>query len=60
MASIMKCLMNLLYFLFSNLNCATVEVCEWMSNFIKHFTEHVITYPCWDLNQSMLGPLQFV
>ena len=38
---------------FSNFNCATVEVCEWMSNFIKHFTEHVVTYPCWDLIQSM-------
>ena len=27
---------------------ATVEVWEWISNFITHFTEHVLTYPCWD------------
>ena len=31
-----------------NLNCTTVEVWEWIRNFIPHFTEHVITYPCWD------------
>ena len=36
----------------------TVEVCEWISNDIPHFTGHVITYPCLNLNQSMLvkGP----
>ena len=28
-------------------NC-TVSVKEWISNFIPHFTGHVITYPCWD------------
>ena len=33
---------------FTNFNSATVEVCEWKSNFTQHFTEHVITYPCWD------------
>ena len=26
----------------------TVEVWEWVSNFILHITRHVITYPCWD------------
>ena len=26
-----------------NFNGATVEVQEWISNFIAHFTEHVIT-----------------
>ena len=26
---------------------------EWISNFIPHFTEYVITYPCWDLSRSM-------
>ena len=26
-----------------------VEVWKWISNFIPHFTEHMITYPCWDL-----------
>ena len=25
-----------------------------MGNFIRHFTMHVITYPWWDLSQSML------
>ena len=23
-------------------------VCKWISNFIPHFTEHVITYPLWN------------
>ena len=39
---------------FPSFNGATVEVWEWMSNFISHFTGHVITYPCWDLSQTML------
>ena len=34
---------------FPNFNGCTVEVWEWISNFIPHFTGHVITYP------SMLG-----
>ena len=33
-----------------NLNGGTVEVLEWMSNFIPHFQGHVITYPYWDLS----------
>ena len=33
---------------FPNLNVATVEVWELISNFIPHFTAFVITYPCWD------------
>ena len=33
---------------FPNFNGATVEALEWISNFIPHFTEYVITYPCWD------------
>ena len=33
---------------FPNFNSATVEVCEWISNFIPHFTRYVITHPCWD------------
>ena len=28
-------------------NCS-VEVWEWINNFIPHFTGRVITYPCWD------------
>ena len=39
---------------FSNFNRTTIEVLEWMSNFIPHFTGHMITYPCWDLSVSML------
>ena len=31
-----------------NVNGATVEVWEWMINFITHFPGHVITYPCYD------------
>ena len=33
---------------FLNFNGATVEVSEWIGNFIPHFIGHVITYPCWD------------
>ena len=29
-------------------NGCTVEVWEWIGNFIPHFNVHVITYPCWD------------
>ena len=32
----------------------TSAVWEWISYFIPHITERVITYPCWDLSQSML------
>ena len=35
---------------FLNFNGATVEVYEWISNIIPHFTWRVITYPCWDLS----------
>ena len=30
------------------LNGAIVEVLEWISNIIPHFTAHVITNPFWD------------
>ena len=33
---------------FSNFNSTTIEVWEWISNFIPHFITDVITYPCWD------------
>ena len=33
---------------FLNFNGATVEVWEWISNFIPLITGRVITYPCWD------------
>ena len=31
---------------FPNHNGATVEVWQWLSEFIPRFTEHVIIYPC--------------
>ena len=34
---------------FPNFTSCTVEVWEWMSNFMPHFKVDVITYPCWDL-----------
>ena len=34
---------------FPNFNGYTVEVWEWISNFIPHFIMDVIIYPCWDL-----------
>ena len=39
---------------FPNFNSCTVEVWKWISNFIPHYTMDIITYPCWDLSQSML------
>ena len=39
---------------FTNLNRYTVEVWECKGNFIAHFMMEVITYPCWDLSQTML------
>ena len=35
---------------FPDFNDATIEVCEWISNFIQHFRLDVITNPCWDLS----------
>ena len=32
---------------FPNFSSATVEVREWISDFIPQFTEYMITYPCW-------------
>ena len=40
---------------FSNFDHGTVEAYEWISNFIPHITEHIITYSCWDLSHSMLA-----
>ena len=41
---------------FPNLNSTAVEVWEWISNFVPHFTEYMymITYPCWDYSWIML------
>ena len=33
---------------FPNFNGSTVEVWEWINNFITHFIIDVITYPGWD------------
>ena len=44
---------------FPNFKGATVEVWEWISNFITHFTVHVIPYPWWEESLCMVvkGPL---
>ena len=33
---------------FSNFNCCTVEIWEWIRNFNAHFMMGVITYPCFN------------
>ena len=33
---------------FPNFNGCTVEVWEWIINFMPHIIMYVITYPCWD------------
>ena len=38
---------------FPKFNGATVEVWEWMNNFILYFIMDVITYPCWDKSYTM-------
>ena len=38
---------------FSNINGCTTEAWEMISNFIPHFTGHVITYPCQHSSESM-------
>ena len=40
--------MDEIAYAFRNFNGAAVEVWEWIGNFIPHFSEHMITYPCWD------------
>ena len=37
-------------YLLPNVNGSTIEVWEWISNFILHFTGLVLTYPCWNLS----------
>ena len=39
---------------FPNFNSFTIEVWEWISNFIPHFSGHAITYPCRDLSWTRL------
>ena len=34
-------------------NGSTVEVRDWMCNFIPHFIKDTITHPCWDQRLSM-------
>ena len=33
---------------FPNFNDETIEVWEWVTNFIPQFVMDVIIYPCWD------------
>ena len=35
-------------FLYWNVNGTTIKVSDWITNFIPHFTRHVMTYPCND------------
>ena len=37
-------------YLSPDFNSSTVEIYEWISNFIPHFIMDVITYPHWDLS----------
>ena len=39
---------NEIIYLFPNFNGATVEIWEWIRNFISYITENVIAYPWWD------------
>ena len=43
-----RCILLVVYSIIPNFNSSTVEVWEWLSNFIPHFTGYVVTYPCWD------------
>ena len=50
------------YLSISNFNSAAVEVWEWISNFIPHFSGHLIIYPCqtiqnpvWELGVMCVG-----
>ena len=38
-----------------NLNDAAVEDREWTSNYMLHFTGHVITYPFWEYGSSVVA-----
>ena len=39
--------------IFPNFNSCSIEVWEWISNFIPHFIMSVITYQCWDYSYTM-------
>ena len=47
---------------FQNVSSAAIEVWEWMSNFIPHFTGYLITYPCgiegWSMSYNLRLHLQ--
>ena len=40
---------------FPNFNGCTVEVREWMSNFISQFMIDVIIYPCWNEKEFQMA-----
>ena len=44
------------YLSIPELNAATVDVWEWISNFNPSFTRHVITYSCWDKVLDLTPP----
>ena len=45
-----QCMWDEITYSFPKFNGATVEVWEWISNFIPHFTGRMITYSCWALS----------
>ena len=48
-------------YLFPNFNDSTVEVWEWISNFIPHYIMDVIAYPWWDLKHvDKRGPACYI
>ena len=36
-----------------NFNGCAIEVWKWISSYIPHFEMDIITYPCYDLSQSV-------
>ena len=46
--------LNEITYPFPYFNGFTVEVWEWVSNAIPHFTGHLISYLCWNKSLSML------
>ena len=48
---------NKITYPFPNFNGATIEVWEWMNNFIPYFIRDAITYPCWGESQNHVSKI---
>ena len=46
----LPCILIMKLFIRSQTSAATVEIWEWMGNYISRFIMDVTTYLCWDLN----------